>query len=424
MPRSQLHKRLTDDQVKVILKKYMRKELSAKEAIRHLEIGRTRFYQLVPIYRDDPEGFSIQYARSMPTRRIDPAIEQNILKELKTEKEKIIDNPDVATTRYNYSYIRNLLNENYAQTVSVPTIIARAKDAGYWKERLPKNVHDREVITNFIGELIQHDSSFHLWAPDAGEKWYLITSLDDHSRALLYADFWLRETSWYHIFALQSVFLKYGLPLAYYADQHSIFRYVKDRDKNSPWHTYTKFTDDVDPQWKMALNDCGVKTIYALSPQAKGKIERPYHWLQDHVVRTCVRRGITTITEARKVLAQEVEQYNWHRVHSTTGEVPMIRFKRAMNDQKTLFRNFVITPPFQSVKDIFCLRVERTVDSYRKISLAGLELKVPGVSPRQTVELRLYPDLKTGLTEVRFWWKDTLTGFQRVKSTDLPIVHL
>jgi hypothetical protein len=27
------------------------------------------------------------------------------------------------------------------------------------------------------------------------------------------------------------------------------------------------------------LNDCKVKVIYASSPQAKGKIERPYRWI-------------------------------------------------------------------------------------------------------------------------------------------------
>jgi len=28
----------------------------------------------------------------------------------------------------------------------------------------------------------------------------------------------------------------------------------------------------------------GVDVIYALSPQAKGKVERPYRWLQDRIV--------------------------------------------------------------------------------------------------------------------------------------------
>lgn len=420
----QLHKRLSDGQVKAILAKYTNQEITAQEAVRHLEIGRTRFYELVQNYQNDPPGFSIAYERSAPTRKINPAIEQNIIKELQAEKEKIIDNPDVATKQYNYSYIQNLLQGEYGQSVSLPTIIKRAKAHNYWKEKPPKKIHDREVITNYSGELVQHDSSLHLWAPDGKQKWYLITSLDDYSRALLYADFWTRETTWHHILALQSVFLKHGLPFAYYADQHSIFRYVHDRDKNNPWRAYRKFTDDIDPQWKQVLKDCEVKPIYALSPQAKGKIERPYQWLQDHIVRTCARRGVTAIAEARRILQYEVEQYNWKRVHSTTGEVPMIRLQRAVKEQKTLFRDFVLKPPFQSVKDIFCLRLERVVDSYRRVSLKGFELTVPGVPPRQTVEMRLYPDLKTNMTEVRFWWQGRFMGFQRIKSDSLPIVRL
>jgi hypothetical protein len=46
--------------------------------------------------------------------------------------------------------------------------------------------------------------------------------------------------------------------------------------------------------------------IYALSPQAKGKIERPYQWLQDRIVRTCAREDIRTIEKAREVLKYEV----------------------------------------------------------------------------------------------------------------------
>lgn len=235
MSKSQIHKRLSTDQVKSIIQKYVAGELKAKEAIAYLEVGRTRFYQLLARYEEDPTTFALDYVRSKPSRRLDPAIEGNILKELKIEKEKIIDNPKVPTHRYNYSYVQQLLHDKYQQHAAVSTIINRAKQEGYWKHKPPKKIHDREVITNYAGELIQHDSSHHLFAPDADEKWYLITSLDDFSRGLLYADFVLRETSWYHIYAAECVITTYGIPLSYYADQHRIFRYVKDRDKQSPW---------------------------------------------------------------------------------------------------------------------------------------------------------------------------------------------
>jgi len=83
------------------------------------------------------------------------------------------------------------------------------------------------------------------------------------------------------------------MPFSYYVDSHSIFRFVRGRD--SFWQKHFSLTDGSTPQWKQVLDDCNVKVTYALSPQAKGKIERPYGWLQDRLIRTCVRENITDI---------------------------------------------------------------------------------------------------------------------------------
>ena len=262
-----------------------------------------------------------------------------------------------------------------------------------------------------------------MFVPLMGQKLYLITSLDDYSRALLYADFWERETSWNHIQAAQQVILEYGLPLKWYADQHSIFRYVKSRDKQSPWREFSKFTDDVDPQYKQVLREAGTELIYALSPQAKGKIERPYGWLQDRVVRTCMREGIRDTKGAHQVLKDEVYQYNWKRVHSTTGEIPMTRYQDAIREKQSLWRPLELKDPYTDIHDIFCLRTKRIVDSYRKVSINKLKLNVPGVPPRQEVELRLSPDVQQKIVEVRFWFKGHCVGRQTVKLQELPIVQ-
>jgi len=210
---------------------------------------------------------------------------------------------------------------------------------GFYKpKKRKKKSHDREIQTEYIGQLIQHDSSHHKFSPYADKKWCLITSLDDFSRLLLYYKLVEKETSWQHIVALEYVFLTFGIPFRYYVDSHSVFRFVQGRD--SMWRHHYLQTDDVDTQWKMVLNDCNVDVTYALSPQARGKIERPYQWMQDRVVRTCAREKITTIEEAQKVLEEEAERYNYHQVHSTTGEIPFIRFKRAQNEKKSLFRDF------------------------------------------------------------------------------------
>jgi hypothetical protein len=416
----QLHKEFTDSQVKELIGRYLKREIKIHYVLEILGIKRSRFFVLLKQYKECPNKFSIQYLRNTKTRIMPQCVEDNIIIELQIEK-NLIDNPEIPLRHYNYSYVKDLLETKYNQKVSLPTIIDRAKKNNFYLKRKPKKAsHDREVVTNYIGELIQHDSSHHLWSPPAKEKWHLITSLDDFSRFILYAAFLKRETSWAHILALQTIVLKYGAPFLYYVDSHSIFRFVQGRD--SLWRKHYTLTDEADPQWKQVMHDCNIKVSYALSPQAKGKIERPYGWLQDRIVRTCVREDVTDIRDAQKVLAREIHRYNYRQVHSTTQEVPYFRFQRALEEKRSLFREFKIRPPYQSVKDIFCLRIERTINPYRRISINNLQLKVNNATPRKRVTLRIYP-LNNDISEVRFWCDDNLIDIQRVKNSNLKAVH-
>jgi len=416
----QLHKRFTDEQVKELIEKYLRKEIGRTYLQEIFGIKKTRFFSLLKAYRDDSSSFSIQYIREKQTRGIANGVEKNILKELSIDQ-KLIENKDVPIRSYNYSYIKDRLAKDYRQQVSLPTIIDRAKKNGFYLKNPQRSLHDREVLTNYAGELIQHDSSHHLWAPRAGEKWYLITSLDDFSRYILYAQLFKRETSWAHICSLESLMLKYGIPFSYYVDSHSIFRFVQGRD--SLWRKHHVLTDETNPQWKQVLNDCHVKIIYALSPQAKGKIERPYQWLQDRLVRTCVREDVSDIRQARKILGQEIHQYNYRRVHSTIQEVPYLRLQNALENRTSLFRSFKVSPPYQSAKDIFCLRIDRTVDAYRKISVNNLSIKINKVDPHEKVNIRIYP-MNNGLAELRFWYNGRLVDVQKAMQHDLNLSSL
>lgn len=339
----QVHKKFTDDQVQNLLGRYLKHEIERKYIQEILGIGKVRFFALLKEYRKNPRCFSVKYQRTTKPKLSNEA-EEAIIKELMTEK-KLIENQAVPIRKYNYSYIKDLLESAHQQNISLTTIIKRAKQNDFYlPKKQKKTIHDREVLTNYIGELIQHDSSFHLWSPLAKEKWHLVTFLDDHSRFILYAVFLKRETSWDHILALQTVILQYGLPLSYYVDSHSIFRFVQGRD--SLWRNHRKVTDEATPQWKQVLDDCRVKVTYALSPQAKGKIERPYQWLQDRLVRTCVREDIKDIRGAQTILHRKLQRYNYRQVHSTTQEVPYYRFQRALNEGKSLFREFKVPYPY------------------------------------------------------------------------------
>ena len=411
---SQLHKRFSSDQVKELLVRYVKNEIERKYVQQILGIRKRRFFMLLKQYKQNPEQFAIQYQRAAPSR-LPPDLEHNILNELSIEK-KIIQDKEIPLKSYNYSYIKDRLRKTHHQKVSLTTIIRRAKRHGFYLKKPKRTLHDREVLTRYAGELIQHDASYHLWAPAAQEKWYLITSLDDFSRLILYATLLKQETSWAHILALQTVILRFGLPYAYYVDSHRIFRFVQGRD--SFWRKHHLLTDEASPQWKQVLEDCNVKVTYALSPQAKGKMERPYGWLQDRLIRTCVREDIKEIKHAQRVLHHELYRYNHQQVHSTTQEIPYLRFQRALKEKKSLFREFTVKPPYQSVKDIFCLRMDRTIDPYRRISINNLQLKVNHATPGKTVNLRLYPSTNE-ISEIRFWCEHKLIDIQRIKTSDL-----
>ena len=95
-----------------------------------------------------------------------------------------------------FEVAREEFSKNGYDGVSLNTIISRAKDLGCYKPRRKRKAHDREVVTAAIGALLQHDASNHLWSPFAQEKWALITTIDDFSRKLLFADFFPGETTW------------------------------------------------------------------------------------------------------------------------------------------------------------------------------------------------------------------------------------
>ena len=199
----QLHKRFSAEQIKFLLQAYCQGRVNRAEVQEMLGIGKTRFFALLRDYRHDPQAFSLTYRRTTPAK-LSPAVETEIARQLLREKKGI--------------------------SVSTTTITRRAKSLGCYIPHRRTKPHDREVLTASIGALVQHDASYHLWSPSAQEKWTLITSIDDFSRKLLFADFFPHETTWSHIQAAQALMQAYGIPLRYYVDSLRIFRFVQGRD--------------------------------------------------------------------------------------------------------------------------------------------------------------------------------------------------
>lgn len=395
----QLHKSFTSEQVKVLLEAYQQGHISRKEVEETLKVGKTRFFALLKKYREDPEFFSVAYHR-LSKKRLNGDVEERIKRELFREK-ALVEDLDLPIKNYNYAALNDRLKKDGIQ-VSTTTIINRAKSYDCYINRpKKKKKHDREIITSATGELIQHDASVHKWSPYADKKWVLISSLDDYSRMLLYADFVEAETSWAHIQAVEYLMRHFGIPHRYYVDNLRVFRFVQHRD--SVWKKLVLGTDDVLTQWRQVLDLMNTQVTYALSPQAKGKIERPYGWLQDRIVRTCALNQVSSIEVARLVLREEIHRYNYLQVHSTTKEIPVIRYELALKNHRSLFRPFSIPKPYSSPKDVFCIRQHRISDGYRKISIAGHSFQIPKIEPRDDVELHFVPDFAKNVVEIRIW---------------------
>lgn len=78
----QIHKKFSNEQVKDLMQRYLNKELKREHIQTVLNIGRSRFFELVKLYR-------IAYKRHRRTRSINSGIEHNIIEELKISKKLI-----------------------------------------------------------------------------------------------------------------------------------------------------------------------------------------------------------------------------------------------------------------------------------------------------------------------------------------------
>ena len=133
---SQLHKRFTTEQVKELLERYISKKIERKHIENLLIIKKRQFFKILKEYKNDPKNFSIDYSRKSP-KRISDETDRIIIKELKIDQ-KIIKDKDNPTRWYNYSYVRDRLEDKYKQKVSLPTIIDRSKKHDLYLQKKSK----------------------------------------------------------------------------------------------------------------------------------------------------------------------------------------------------------------------------------------------------------------------------------------------
>jgi len=123
----QLHKKFADNQIIELITRYLKKKIAGKYLQEILGTRKTRFFALAKRLKTDSENFSIMCSRKILTRKISKDIEKNIVKVLNIEK-KLIKAKDVPIKYYNYSFIKDILEQKYHQKVSLPASSTEQKE--------------------------------------------------------------------------------------------------------------------------------------------------------------------------------------------------------------------------------------------------------------------------------------------------------
>jgi hypothetical protein len=124
--------------------------------------------------------------------------------------------------------------------------------------------------------------------------------VDDATNRLTALRFAPTETTRAYLEALRSHVLAHGCPLAFYSDRHGSFR-VNAKDAAS---------GDCKTEFGRVVERLAIEAIHALTPQAKGRVERANQTLQDRLVKEMRLQGIATMAEAEAYLPTFIKIWN------------------------------------------------------------------------------------------------------------------
>jgi len=217
----------------------------------------------------------------------------------KTTAKKIEQVVELARGRYqglNDTHLTEKLQEKEKLTVSravVRTILRGAGIAAVRRRGVKRHYKRRERKAQ-EGELLLWDGSHHRWFGDQQAACNLTAVIDDATGALLQGVFTLEEDAQSYLICLRRILLDKGIPLALYMDRHGILR-----RNDEHWSLEEQLCGEQTPtQVGGALQALGIQSIFALSPQAKGRVERLFKTLQDRLVAELRLAGISTAEQA------------------------------------------------------------------------------------------------------------------------------
>ncbi len=386
--RERIHKRLPVQFVQEVLESFNQHRISEREAMDLLGVNRSRLHQLRKrwLLSGRKRPFVLWQRKENAFHVISAEVSEWLDKELhyiQKEAERF-------RGKFNFAFLAEEAQKRFHRPFCRNSLRLYALKRGYY-HALPDE--KGKVYTRFEtsgpGALFQHDSSYHLWLPRREEKHYLILTKDDYSRRVVGARIVPRETTFEHLQTVRESVTTYGIPLAYYLDNHSIFRFVLHQGVHV---RYKLREDEGEIQFRKALSSLGIGMIYTgkRQAQAKGKVEKAFDYFQRRLPYLCEKHKVQEISEAQKILDDLVSYYNEQRIHEETREIPAKRWQEAVSNGKGKLRPL---EPSTNLDRIFSIHLQRKVRKDGSIMFMGKKWSI-GCPEGTPITLCLIPNVK------------------------------
>ena len=276
----------------IILQKIVDKKMTRSEAGDVMNLSARHIRRLVKQYRMNGAESFYYKARKVSNRKLSDELERQVLGLIRS---KYID--------FGPTLVSEKLDELDGLKISRETIRKWMITANIWhgKKRKKAKIHQSRERRPRFGELVQIDGSLHDLFEGRSPKCCLIVMIDDATSKIICARFTKAETTFSYMQCIETHLQKYGRPMAYYSDRHSIFKTSREAVKDGIYE---------DTQLHRAMKELNIELICANSHQAKGRVERANQTLQDRLIKEMRLARISDIESGNVFLESFITKYN------------------------------------------------------------------------------------------------------------------
>lgn len=362
-----------------ILKMVLEERITLMEAAQKMEVSYRHAKRLKRDFlKEGISGLVHGNVGRTPANRIDDELRSRVIS---LSNEKYFD--------FNDTHFTEMLEVEEDIKLSRESVRVIRRESGIkskHRRKLRKHYKRRERKKN-EGQMILWDGSPHRWFGEDVRACCLMAAIDDATSKVVGLFFCEAECSWAYLELLRRVTDRYGIPLSTYQDRHSALK-----RNDSYWSIEEELAGRQEPtQVGAVLEALGITPIDALTPQAKGRVERLFKTLQDRLIAQLRLRGITDINTANKYLDDIfVEEFN------NKFSVPAQKSDKVWRKPERKL----------DLARILSLKYEATVGNDNAIRFAGMIIDVPP-GPKQ----RSYAGVRVQMCQ-------TLDGSWRVYYND------